>query len=111
VGNVSVSSPSVFLVCAHTHALSSSFASNDLEYYSPSGSSFSRSGATQTPLTSPIPLLAAVTTIVDPDDETNGFVRFTLSNITQHDLYYQGAEISSMYQSFVASAAQILMIS
>lgn len=46
---------------------------NDLEYYSPT----------------------AVTTVVDPDDDTNGFLRLTLSNITQHDLYYQGAEISS----------------
>lgn len=49
------------------------WATNDLEYYSP----------------------FAVQTVEDPDDSTNGLLRFTLSNITQHDLYYQGAELSS----------------
>jgi beta-glucanase (GH16 family) len=36
-----------------------------------------------------------VTTVPDPDDESNGFLRLTLSNITTHDLYHQGGEISS----------------
>lgn len=40
------------------------WATTDLEYYSP----------------------FAVQTVVDPDDDTNGLLRFTLSNITQHDL-------------------------
>jgi hypothetical protein len=35
-----------------------------------------------------------VTTVPDPDDESNGFLRLTLSNITTHDLYHQGIEAS-----------------
>jgi hypothetical protein len=61
-----------------THQLPLAFSqhawsTNDLEYYSP----------------------AAVTTVQDPDDETNGFCRFTLKNITTHDLYFEGGEIST----------------
>lgn len=37
----------------------------------------------------------AVTTIEDPDDATNGFLRFTLSKVDNHDREFLGGEISS----------------